>query len=243
MTDPKTVLITGGTSVVGKAIIPSLIDQGYEVFFTSRNKDNQIDGATCLQADLLTADGISSLMSQTKDQKITITHLINNFRDVDNLQTDNNGSPTTEQWLREYQAAVAVPYDLAINFAATGSLKSVINVTSVYGITAGNLNLYNGDKRAAPIHYNVAKAAEIHLTKEMAIRMASENIRVNSVAYGGIKGRADKSFEEKYADMCPYQGMLESDDLSGAITFLLSDQQAGKMTGQTLQIDGGWTLW
>ena len=57
MTDQETVLITGGTSVVGQAIIPALIEQGYRVVYTSRKQDHQIGGATCLQADLLEDNG------------------------------------------------------------------------------------------------------------------------------------------------------------------------------------------
>jgi len=123
------------------------------------------------------------------------------------------------------------------------SLKSVIHITSIYGITASNLSLYEGNQRAAPIHYNIAKAAQIHLTRELAVRLAHKNIRVNAVAYGGIKGRADQGVEDRYDCLCPLGGMLESDDLSGAISFLLSSKSSAKITGQTLQVDGGWTLW
>ncbi|MCI5059467.1 MAG: SDR family oxidoreductase [Alphaproteobacteria bacterium] len=241
MAKGETILITGGTSVVGKALIPELTAQGYEVVFTSRNKDVHIQGATCVPVDLLKEDGVEALSAQLKNYKIS--HLINNFRDVDNLKTDDKARPSQAQWLREYQAAVSVPYALSMMLADQGNLKSVINITSVYGITAGNLNLYEGDQRAAPIHYNVAKAAEIHLTKEMAVRLADQNIRVNAVAYGGIKGRADKDFEKRYEALCPFEGMLETSDLIGAVSFLLSDKAAGKITGQTLQVDGGWTLW
>ena len=239
----ENILITGGTSAVGRAIIPRLVQEGYAVFFTSRHAESTIEGATCLQADLLEADGSAKLLKLLQDKNITVHHLINNFRDIDNLKTDENAQPSEAQWLREYQSAVTVPAALSYALARQSALRSIINIVSIYGITAANLNLYQGDARAAPIHYNVAKAAQIHLTKELAIRLASQKIRVNAVAYGGIKGRAPAEFEARYAALCPFEGMLESDDLEGIITFLLSESQAGKMTGQTLQIDGGWTLW
>ena len=173
---------------------------------------------------------------------VQIHCLINNFRDAGNLKTET-GRPSQEQWQREYLAAVVVPYELSIALADVGGLKSVINITSMYGITAGNLSLYNGNEAAAPIHYNVSKAAEIHLSREMAVRLADKEIRVNGIAYGGIKGRADADFEKRYAALCPQQGMLNASDLSGAALFLLSDQAAGRVTGQILQVDGGWTIW
>lgn len=243
MRERETVLITGGTSVIGQAIIPALTGKGYEVVFTSRKAESRIGNAVCIQADLLEENGPEALISELARREIAVSHLINNFRDVDNLKTDKHGEPGKAQWMREYEAAVSVPYALGAALAKTGTLKSIVNVTSIYGIAAANLNLYQGDQRLSPIHYNVAKAAEVHLTKEMAVRMAGQNIRVNAVAYGGVKGRASPDFEKTYASLCPFEGMLETGDLAGAILFLLSGEQAGKITGQTIQVDGGWTLW
>ena len=173
MDKKETVLITGGTSLVGRAVIPALIEAGHDVVFTSR-QDVTIDGALCVKGDLLEEGGVDALLSALGARDIQITHLINNFRDSDNLKTAEGGVPNEAQWLREYRAAVVVPYQLSIGLAKAGALRSVVNISSIYGITAGNLTLYDGDQRAAPIHYNVAKAAENHLTKELAVRMAPE---------------------------------------------------------------------
>lgn len=239
--EKQTVLITGGTGVVGKALISSISKAGYAVITTSR-AGTSVDGAETIQVDLLAEGGVQNLMSALKEKNIKINHLINNFRDVNNLKTDA-GRPSLGQWQREYLSSVVVPYELSLALADKGGLKSVINITSMYGITAGNLSLYNGNQAAAPIHYNVSKAAEIHLSREMAVRLADKNIRVNAIAYGGIKGRADADFEMRYAALCPQQGMLEPSDLSGAALFLLSEEAAGRVTGQVLQVDGGWTIW
>ena len=243
MSTKQTVLITGGTGIIGQAVIPKLIENGFDVVYTSRSNESVIDGAHCVSVDLLEEQGVSTLIGELKKQNIFVQHLINNFRNVDNLSTNENAEPNTQQWGREYEAAVIVPYQLSQELMKTGNLKSVVNITSVYGITAANLNLYDGDQKAAPIHYNVAKSAEIHLTKELAIRLANKNIRVNAVAYGGVKGRTDTDFEKKYEELCPYQGMLEKSDIFGALLFLISDNMSSKITGQTLQVDGGWTLW
>ncbi|HEU4839752.1 MAG TPA: SDR family oxidoreductase [Micavibrio sp.] len=237
----QTVLITGGTGVVGRALISAMDMAGYRVVTTSR-QGSSVDGAETISADLLEEGGVAALIDSLKKAGIAVDHLINNFRDSGNLKTDS-GRPSQEQWQREYMSSVIVPFDLAMRLTDLGGLKSVINITSIYGITAGNLSLYNGNQAAAPIHYNVSKAAEAHLTREMAVRLVDKNIRVNAIAYGGIKGRADADFEKRYAALCPQQGMLESSDLPGAALFLLSDQAAGRVTGQVLQVDGGWTIW
>jgi NAD(P)-dependent dehydrogenase (short-subunit alcohol dehydrogenase family) len=237
----ETVLITGGTSIVGQAVIPVLIANGYDVVFTSRTQ-KIINSATCIAVDLLTENGVKDLLAALISQNIKVTHLINNFRDVDNYKTDENSMPSRYQWHREFDAAVVIPSELVIGLAEQG-LKSVVNVASIYGLTVPNLNLYDGNIKGSAIHYNVTKAAEIHMTKDLAVRLAKQKIRVNAIAYGGIKGRAPKEFEDKYQHLCPFGGMLESEDLYGAMLFLINEKLSAKITGQTIQVDGGWTLW
>ncbi len=235
----QTVLITGGTGLVGKALISSMNMAGYKIITTSR-QGTPVDGAETIAVDLLADGGAKALVDAVKG--LQIDHLINNFRDVGNLKTEK-GVPSQAQWQREYLSSVVVPYELSLALLDSSPLKSVINITSIYGITAGNLSLYNGNQAAAPIHYNVSKAAEIHLSREMAVRLADKGVRVNAIAYGGIKGRADTDFEKRYAALCPQQGMLEAGDLAGSVLYLLSDQASGRVTGQVLQVDGGWTIW
>ncbi len=235
----QTVLITGGTGLVGKALISSMNMAGYKIITTSR-QGTPVDGAETIAVDLLADGGAKALVDAVKG--LQIDHLINNFRDVGNLKTEK-GVPSQAQWQREYLSSVVVPYELSLALLDSSTLKSVINITSIYGITAGNLSLYNGNQAAAPIHYNVSKAAEIHLSREMAVRLADKGVRVNAIAYGGIKGRADTDFEKRYAALCPQQGMLEAGDLAGSVLYLLSDQASGRVTGQVLQVDGGWTIW
>ncbi len=137
-----------------------------------------------------------------------------------------------------------VPYELAYRLASSfmDSFTNVVNIGSIYGIVSPNLGLYESNDSAVPIHYGVSKAALIHLTKEMAVRLAKDSIRVNAVAYGGVEGRVDQEFLRRYSGLCPMQRMLVESDLAGPVELILS-QNVAAMTGQTLVVDGGWTLW
>jgi len=112
----------------------------------------------------------------------------------------------------------------------------------MYGIVTATPALYDDPRNMAPMHYGVAKAALIHLTKEMAVRLAPRGVRVNAVSYGGIEGRADEAFAARYKKLAPLERMLRLDEVHAPVEFLLSAGASG-MTGHNLVVDGGWTLW
>ena len=92
------------------------------------------------------------------------------------------------------------------------------------------------------MNYGVTKAALIHLTKELAVRLAPRGISVNAVSYGGVEGRVDGGFRERYGRLCPTGRMLDDSQVFGAVKFLCSSDSSG-MTGHNLIVDGGWTIW
>ena len=88
----------------------------------------------------------------------------------------------------------------------------------------------------------MSKAAEIHLTKELAVRLSDKKIRVNSISFGGFEGRVNKTFIKKYKKMCPIGRMLKPHEVFKPLWFLCSEQSSGA-TGHNLVVDGGWTTW
>ena len=68
------------------------------------------------------------------------------------------------------------------------------------------------------------------------------NIRVNAISPGGIEDRQSISFIKKYSsNVFLGERMARSDDITGVLLFLLSDQSR-YITGQNIIVDGGWTL-
>jgi hypothetical protein len=150
---------------------------------------------------------------------------------------------STENWMGEFMLDVVVPYRLTMMLASTrkSALESVVNISSIYGITAPNLRLYESAEQSA-INYGVCKAAQIHLTKELSVRLAPRKIRVNAISYGGIMGRVDEKFAKRYESLCPSGRMLEEADIAGPLRFLINGSASG-ITGHNLVVDGGWTVW
>lgn len=250
----ETVFLTGGTGIIGKTLIDKLYQSGYNVCFTSRSfeKIKEIEQLYTNNTDPfvkgvvinLAEENVDTLQFFFKTNKIQIDILINNVRDLNNLRVKEDGTTERNFFLSEFILGAIVPYELSIWFSRNKfhNLKNIINISSMYGIVPPNGELYLDGYDNSPIQYGVSKASLIHLTKELAVRMASLGIRVNCVSYGGVEGRSDDEFKKRYARLTPMGRMLKPDEVANPVLFLVSHSSSG-MTGHNLVYDGGYTIW
>ena len=80
------------------------------------------------------------------------------------------------------------------------------------------------------------------LTKGMAIDLAKNNIRVNTLTLGGVYAKNPKSFVKAYSSRTPLARMASKEEYCGPLHFLISDASS-YMTGSNLIVDGGWSSW
>nr|WP_317199862.1 SDR family oxidoreductase [uncultured Psychrobacter sp.] len=250
---PQTILITGGTGKFGRKFVEHFAEEGWQVLFTSTNQDkadilikelkNQ-DKVAFFIADLTQPEAAIQLVQNMNISGYKVNHLVNNARSLEFLQTDALGQASRDDFMAEYLMDVVVPYELSVALfnMQPEPLKTITNIGSQYGIVAANPHLYDNPKKSSPIQYGVAKAALMHLTKELAVRFVMNNIRVNCIAYGGVEGRVDDAFKARYAKLSPSRKMLAENDIIGPLELLISDS-ARAINGQTIQADDGWTLW
>lgn len=254
MVSVQTILITGATGKLGSQLALGFAAQKARLVLPVRSLERAKSlekqlfeaGASevfMLPIDLISEHAVLELCAELSRLNIQPEVLINNARNVDYLTVDDKGNMSRENWMGEFLLDVVVPYELAMQLTnlSNTQLRKIINIASIYGVTAPNLALYD-DVKQSPINYGVAKAALIHLTKELAVRLAAQKIMVNSVSFGGVGGRVGDRFKEKYAQLCPSGEMLSDDDVFGSVNFLAS-KQSGGMTGHNLIVDGGWTIW
>ena len=144
---------------------------------------------------------------------------------------------TEDKWIGEFQTDVYYPYRYTMAMLERNpEIKNIIFISSIYGIKPPKV-------RQIPINYQVCKAAEIYLSKCLAVQLAP--IRVNCVIFGGVESdrevaQQEDDFREKYSAKTLLGHMVFPDEVAGAVKFLVSDESKG-MTGQRIVIDGGYT--
>ncbi|WP_110689368.1 SDR family oxidoreductase [Salinicola endophyticus] len=249
----QTILITGGTGKFGRVFVSHFVERGWNVLFTSTSRSRadllianyQGEGElTGFVVDLTEKNAAIKLIEQVHDAGHIVNHLVNNARSLSSLSTNGMGQTDREEFQQEYLLDVIVPYELSVALynSQSNDLKTITNIGSQYGAVAANPDLYDAYPHQSPIQYGVAKAALMHLTKELAVRFSEKQVRVNCIAYGGVKGRVDTEFEKRYAALSPSRRMLREADLAGPLESMIQDGNVA-ITGQTIMADGGWCLW
>ena len=250
----RVLLITGGSGKFGRSLVEYFLGIGDIVAFTASSEQSVSD----VLSDYPEAKGrlhgfaqdfsevgfADSLLEQLSEQGIYPSCLVNNARSLKFLQVDKGGVVSRDNFLGEYLIDVFAPYELTMKLSkyVDSQLKYVVNIGSQYGSNAVNPSLYDEPLSQSPIHYGVAKAALEQLTRELAVRLIDYKIQVNCVAFGGVEGRVDRGFKERYQKLVPLGRMLREDEVVGPIAYLLSSMSSG-MTGQTMSVDGGWGIW
>lgn len=248
----RTILITGASGKLGRVMVEHFLEQGERVIAISRSNDKLTalterygsHSFVGLQADLSHPDGCAVILDSLSRLGLAPDGLVNNARNIDFLKLEPGGRVNRENFAGEFLVDVIVPYELTLTLAnAPGSrLRRVVNIGSQYGSVAANPLLYTDHVNQSPLHYGVCKAALVHLTRELAVRLAPREILVNCLAFGGVEGRVDAEFKARYARLVPLGRMLRESEIAGPVDMLLSDGISG-MTGQTMAVDGGWTIW
>ena len=250
----KTLLLTGGTGKFGQVLVRHFAESGWKVITTSREQsrmDQLLSGigaakgqVTGIAVDLKLPGASRCLIDELAERGIAVTHLVNNARSLETLAVQPNGTTERDAFVGEFKMYVVVPYELAVCLSRSEShkLKAVLNIGSMYGEVAPNPALYDGTLDRSPIQYGVSKAALHHLTRELAVRLAPQNIRVNCVAYGGVEGRVDDAFLARYAQLVPSRRMLKEPEVIGPVEFLLGGASSA-VNGHVLIADGGWSVW
>lgn len=245
------IVLTGSTGVVGSNLARELTGAGHLVVGTSRSQEkldeqrkslptSSQDLFRPLQIDLMSPDVAQKLCSALSAIDVSPTAIIHNARNLESLKIQSTGVSARSELLSEYTMGVIVPYEITMALANTfnRSFKKAILISSIYGVVPFRPELYDDPKAATPIQYSVTKAAQVHLGRELAVRLSGQGVEVNTISYGGIRGRASEEFASRYRKQCLLKGLLDPKDVVGPVVYLLNES-SGAMTAQNIILDGG----
>ena len=149
-----------------------------------------------------------------------------------------------DTWRRAMEVNLTAVFDLSKGLAPllkSSKNGSIVNIASIYGIHGSDWSLYEGTGMNNPAAYGASKGGLIQLTRWLATAIAPE-VRVNAISPGGIFKNQPEEFVKRYEDKTPMGRMANAEDFRGALAYLTSDLSK-YVTGQVLQVDGGWGTW
>ncbi len=237
----KTVLITGGSRGIGKAMVELFASNGYSVAFTYKSSDAEArilsdkTGALAIKADSESESDIISAVEKTIEAYGEIDVLINNAA-VSSFGILSDIS--LEEWNRVMNTSVtaAFLYSKAVLSQMIKKKRGrIINISSVWGLVGASCE----------VHYSTAKAALLGFTKALAKELGPSGITVNAIAPGVINTDMNSAISDEemraLADETPIGRIGEPAEVANAALFLASDE-AGFITGDVLNISGGFVI-
>jgi glucose 1-dehydrogenase len=250
-------LVTGANSGIGKACAIALGHAGADVVVNYMRGDdaaNAVVAETCKlgskayahQADVSSETDVIAMFDKMKSQFGTIDILINNA----GLQMD---SPLEQMTLKQWQTVINV--NLTGQFLCAREAVREFKrrgVVPAVSCSAGKIihmsSVHEKIPWAGHVNYAASKGGVMLLMKSIAQEVAPYRIRVNSIGPGAIRTPINTSAwdtPEAYnalMKLIPYRRIGEPEDIGRAAAWLASDQ-ADYITGTTLFIDGGMTLY
>ena len=125
-------------------------------------------------------------------------------------------------------------------------VSNVIVVGSMYATLSPNFHLYShfNENKGLLKHpgYGASKAALKSVVEQYSATLAREGIRLNMLSPGGVKGSQDSEFLTKFSERTPMARLADARELKSALKFLL-DRENSYMTGQNIEVNGGYNIW
>ena len=252
----KSVLVTGATSGIGQAIAVYFAKEGAIVALNYRNDPSKLQATkdlisqTCAQIEGCTGQllPVEADVSEEADVIRMCAEVIDKLGSLDILINNagiQNNSPSHLLKTADFDKVIQVNLRGAYlcaretikHLMATGKSGSIINVSSVHEIIP----------RPTYVSYSMSKGAMENMTKTLALEYAPHNIRVNAIAPGATatpinSWTEDPQKKEEVESHIPMGRVGTSEEMAAITAFLASDD-AAYITGQTLFIDGGLTLY
>lgn len=244
--DGKVALVTGGSRGIGRAIATEFARSGARVVISSRKPDALEVAAQEIRE--LTGGEVEFFAANAGDPESAaacVSHTIERFGSIDVLVNNAATNPYMGPMIDIDLPRLDKTYDVNLRGAFVWIQQAWQQHMRSNGGNVINLSSIGGLSVETSIgHYNVTKAALLHLTKSLAKDLAP-GVRVNAICPGLVKTDMARALWESHEDavsaMVPLGRLGEPEDIANAALFLASPASEW-MTGTMMVVDGGMLL-
>ena len=238
----KTILVTGGSRGIGRAIVEKFAREGYNVVL---NYNKSEYAALDIAKQYKNVEIFKANVSNPKDVEAMVNFAEEKFKKIDVLVNNAGISSSSllqdlslEEWNNLFEVNVTgtflVTKNVLPNMISNKSGK-IINISSVWGLVGASME----------VAYSASKAAIIGFTKALAKEVGPSGITVNAIAPGivmtdMVSNLTLDEFEEIRKDI-PLERIGETSDISNT-AFFLASEEANYITGQVISPNGGWVI-
>ena len=249
--DQQCAIVVGGAGKIGTPMVEALAEAGANVVIASKNAEKTLsEGLDHYHDRGLSVSNINMDQSSEESvtnalQKITAKHgspsiLINSgyVRPMMDFYDD-----TVENWDSSMvinSRGLFITCRIFGNAMAKNGTGSIINISSIYGVVAPDMAVYDGVDFETEPDYPFVKGGTIAYTKYLASYYAKKGVRVNCIIPGGMFNSQPEPFLTNFKNKTLQNRMAKFDDMKGPALFLASNASS-YVTGTTLIVDGGFT--
>lgn len=247
----KVAIVTGAASGIGAATVEKFLAEGAKVMATDVNEKGLAELAEDEKSHLAIRSGS---VAERRDVETIIAECVSRFGQLDIAVNSAGITPRTLPAEADFEERWDAVMDInakgtfLICHAAVEQMRqtgggSIVNIGSIMSLVSYPTTLPFSDGFSP---YPQSKGAVLQLTRDMGIRLAAENIRVNAVCPGFVYTALTENVTETpevhdtMKALHPMGRMAEPSEIANVVAFLASDE-ASFVTGAAWTVDGGYT--